>query len=183
MDNNKNLAISIVCAIFGMVLLAYASAPLYNLFCKVTGYGGTVKVVKHSASKIGNRQIKVSFDANISKELGWVFKPLQKNVKVKTGENAVIFYYAKNTSNRAITGTAVYNVTPYKAGQYFNKIQCFCFQEQILEPGQEMDMPVSFFIDPELETDKNLKDLSEITLSYSFYPVNQQTPKNTQNHG
>jgi len=170
--NNKSLAVSLLAAVVGMILLAYASVPLYSLFCKITGYGGTVRETKMPGLQKGTRKIKVTFDANVNKGLPWVFKPEQRSVEVITGEVAIIFYYAQNFGTAPIVGTAVYNVTPHKAGQYFNKIECFCFQEQLLTANQTIMFPVSFFIDPALEEDETLDSVNEITLSYSFFPVN-----------
>lgn len=157
--------------IIGMSLLAYASVPLYSLFCKVTGYGGTVKKAKRVSLHKGTKRIRVRFDANVHTDLQWSFKPEQKFVELVTGENTLVFYAATNNTNKPSIGTAVYNVTPHKAGEYFNKIQCFCFEEQLLEPNQHVMMPVSFFIDPEIEKDSELQDLKEITLSYTFYKI------------
>lgn len=168
---NTKLALSLVMFIVGMVLLAYASVPLYSIFCKLTGYGGTVQRAQKTSLVKGTKKIRIVFDANTDKDLPWSFKPEQKSVDVFVGENALIFYSAKNLSNEQIVGTAIYNVTPHKAGLYFNKIQCFCFEEQLLEKNQHVMMPVSFFIDPEIENDKDLKDIREITLSYAFYRV------------
>lgn len=169
MDDNKNLAASLAMLIVGMCLLAYASVPLYNLFCKVTGYGGTTQQAIKTSTVKGSRAIKVRFDANIDAKLPWAFKPEQNDVTVKTGENILVFYYAQNKTDSSIIGTAVYNVTPYKAGKYFNKIQCFCFSEQLLAANQEMHMPVSFFIDADFDQDPYMRDVNEITLSYTFY--------------
>ena len=152
-------------------MLAYASVPLYSIFCKLTGFSGTVVTGKYVADRVGTKQIKIRFDANIDKDLPWIFKPEQQEVTVRVGENILVFYYAENLSNEDIIGTAVYNVTPHKAGAYFNKIQCFCFEEQLLKAGQKMPMPVSFFIDPDIETDPATSEVSTITLSYSFYRV------------
>ncbi len=170
-NDNSNFALSLVAIVVGMILLAYASVPIYNVFCKVTGYGGTTQRAKKTFSQLGTRRIKVTFDSNTGKELPWLFKPEQKEVSVITGENTLIFYSAENLTAEPIVGTAVYNVTPHKAGIYFNKIQCFCFEEQLLQGKQRVMMPVSFFIDPDIEKDPNLADVSEITLSYSFYKV------------
>jgi len=171
MNDNKRLALSLVMFITGMVLLAYASVPLYSIFCKLTGYGGTTQQAKTVSSVRGTKKIKVTFDSNIDKSLPWKFKPEQKSVEVLVGENALIFYSAENTTDMPSIGTAVYNVTPHKAGVYFNKIQCFCFEEQLLQPKQQIMMPVSFFIDPGIENDKELENLGEITLSYTFYGI------------
>lgn len=170
-SDNKKLALSLIMLIIGMSLLAYASVPLYNLFCKVTGYGGTTQIAKNRADHIGNRKLEIRFDANTSPDLPWEFKPEQNSVNVTTGENILVFYFAYNKSSQPIIGTAVYNVTPHKAGKYFNKIQCFCFSEQLLTPNQQVHMPVSFFIDPEFDNDPEMNDVNSITLSYSFFKV------------
>jgi cytochrome c oxidase assembly protein subunit 11 len=174
MNDNKRLAFAIGSLIIGMVALTYAFVPLYSIFCKLTGLGGTLKQTRVSADRKGSRIIKVRFDANIDKNLPWEFKPLQQEVEVRTGENVLVFYSAKNNSDKAIIGTAVYNVTPHKAAIYFNKIECFCFEEQLLKPGQRMSMPVTFFIDPDIEEEANLKDVKTITLSYSFFKVKEK---------
>ena len=155
-------------------MLTLASVPLYNLFCKVTGYGGTTRYTATASNKIGTKYITIRFDANVESSLPWNFKSEQNEVSVKTGENNLIFYTAENKTDRPIIGTAVYNVTPHKAAKYFNKIQCFCFEEQILKARQKMIMPVSFFIDPDIENDQNLKDVDTITLSYTFYLVGEK---------
>lgn len=157
--------------VLGMIMLAYAFVPLYRIFCQVTGFGGTIQYSRTSAGYLGSKVIKISFDANIADDLNWQFVPLNRDISLITGQNAVIFYKAVNLSTEDIIGTAIYNVTPHAAGKYFNKIECFCFQEQLLKKGEEAIMPVSFFIDPEIEKDKDLDGLDEITLSYSFYKV------------
>ncbi|MBP9791978.1 MAG: cytochrome c oxidase assembly protein [Rickettsiales bacterium] len=167
--NNKNLALSLAAIIVGMTLLTFASVPLYSLFCKLTGYGGTTQEAQKISYTKGTRKIKVNFDANVSPELNWFFIAKQKSVTVTTGENTLIFYTAANLENKPIIGTAIYNVTPYKAAVYFNKIQCFCFNEQLLKAKENSNLPVSFFIDPEFDKDPELKDLNEITLSYTFF--------------
>lgn len=171
MKKNTQLAIAIASVVIGMITFAYAFVPLYNIFCKVTGYGGTTQRAIKTSEVVGTKRIKVRFDANIDPKLPWEFRPMQKEVEVTVGENALVFYYAKNKSDKSIVGTAVYNVTPFKVGIYFNKIQCFCFQEQLMAPGQEVLMPVSFFIDPELENDNNARSVDTITLSYRFFKV------------
>ena len=172
--NSSKLALSIILLVVGMVMLTFASVPLYNLFCKVTGYGGTTQYTAIASTKIGTKLIKVRFDANVDQNLPWVFKSEQNEAIIRVGENNLIFYTAENKTDKAIIGTAVYNVTPHKAAIYFNKIQCFCFEEQLLKPKQKMIMPVSFFIDAAIEDDKNLQDVDTITLSYTFYPVRGQ---------
>ena len=158
-----------------MVGLAYASVPLYSLFCQVTGYGGTTQRAEAPSDTVLDQTMTIRFDANVAPGLGWKFEPVQHTVDVKIGENTLIFYRAENTSDRPITGTATFNVTPEIAGSYFNKIACFCFQEQRLEPGQSIDMPVSFFVDPAIVEDSSgAGKLSQITLSYTFYPAEKQ---------
>ena len=175
MPNNKQsstkLALSIILIVVAMVMLTFASVPLYNLFCKVTGYGGTTKYSAVASSKVGTKLIKVRFDANVDRKLPWEFKPEQTEAVIRVGENNLVFYTAENKSDKPIVGTAIYNVTPHKAAIYFNKIQCFCFEEQLLKPKQKMIMPVSFFIDTDIENDPNLQDVDTITLSYIFYQV------------
>ena len=171
MNHNNKLALTLVTVFLGMVLLSAASVPIYKIFCKATGYGGTTQVALKSSSRKGKKVITIRFDANIDTNLPWNFIAKQSEINVTTGENAIAFYYAENNSERPVIGTAVYNVTPHLAAKYFNKIECFCFQEQLLKPGQKALMPVTFFIDPEIENDPELQDLNAITLSYSFYKV------------
>lgn len=156
-----------------MTMLTFAAVPIYNLFCKVTGYGGTTKYTAIASTKVGTKIMKIRFDANVASNLPWSFKSEQNEAIIKVGENNLVFYSAENKTDKAIIGTAIYNVTPHKAGAYFNKIQCFCFEEQLLKPNQKMIMPVSFFIDPAIEDDKNLQDVDTITLSYTFYPIRE----------
>lgn len=171
MQHNTKLALSLASLFIGMVLLAFASVPLYNIFCKVTGFGGTTQQAIKYATHHGKREIKVFFDSNTSPNLPWRFTPQQRSITIKPGENILVFYEAENLSNNDIIGTAIYNVTPNKAGIYFNKIHCFCFEEQLLKAKQKLLMPVSFYLDPGLETDENMQDIDQITLSYSFFKV------------
>ncbi len=149
--------------------LAYASFPLYKLFCQITGYGGTPQIAADFSEYVGDRIIKVRFNADVAPNLPWIFKPLQKEIEVKVGENKMAFFMAENKSDRPIKGMATYNVTPDKAGYYFNKVQCFCFDEQILQPYEKVEMPVSFYIDPEIEGDIDADDVKTVTLSYTFF--------------
>ena len=153
----------------GMGTLTAYSATLYRLFCEVTGYGGTTQVAKGPANRVGDRVITVRFNADTDPKLPWSFEPAQRSIQVRVGENALAFYKAKSLAAEPVTGQAVYNVTPNKAGLYFSKIECFCFQEQVLNPGQAVDMPVQFFIDPAIVKDHNLDDVTTITLSYTFF--------------
>lgn len=169
---NKNIVISVVALIISMTLLTIASVPLYNLFCKSTGYGGTTgRANPYVKTSKGTRKITIEFDSNVDKNLPWRFIPKHRRTDVITGENALIFYESENLSDHDIVGTSVYNVTPFKAGKYFVKVHCFCFEEQLLKAGQKVLMPVSFFIDPEIENDPDMANIDRITLSYSFFKV------------
>lgn len=156
--------------VVGMVALSFASVPLYRIFCQVTGYGGTPNTqavrVPDTAS---DRMVTVRFDSNVNSALPWRFKPEQRLMRVRLGDERLAFYEATNRAGRAITGTATFSVTPYKAAPYFSKIDCFCFTEQTLAAGQRVSMPVSFFVDPAIADDPNTRDVSTITLSYTFY--------------
>jgi cytochrome c oxidase assembly protein subunit 11 len=166
---NRRLALASFTVAAGMVGASYAAVPLYEIFCKVTGYGGTTQVADAAPEKILNRKMTVRFNADVGKSMPWRFAPAQDRVELKVGEQVLAFYRAKNNSNRTITGTATFNVTPSKAGQYFNKVECFCFTEQELKAGAEVDMPVTFFIDPAIADDPNLNEVTTITLSYTFF--------------
>lgn len=162
----------------GMFALGFASVPLYRLFCQVTGFGGTTQRATEAdlAAAAANshgvaRTINVRFDSNTDRGLPWQFKPEQTQMKVHLGQKSMAIYLAKNLSDKPVTGRAVFNVTPDQTGSYFNKIQCFCFVEQTLQPGQEVRMPVLFFVDPKIAQDADAKGVQEITLSYTFYPV------------
>ena len=170
-SSNSRMAVNLAMIVAGMLMLAYASVPLYSLFCRVTGFAGTTQkaIVAPPASAILKRQMRVMFNADIDPSLAWTFKPLQNLVTVRVGEKKLVFFTAKNNSNVPLTGIATFNVTPEKAGGYFNKSACFCFTNQTLAPGQEVTMPVSFFIDPAIADDKNLDELQDITLSYTFF--------------
>jgi cytochrome c oxidase assembly protein subunit 11 len=166
---NRKILFSCVFVVGAMVGLAYASVPLYKLFCQVTGFGGTTQVATEAPVAVSERTIKVRFNADVNSGLQWQFKPEQREITVHLGEDNLAYYVAENMSVKPVTGQAVYNVTPLKAGQYFNKIACFCFDEQTLEPGQRVDMPVSFYVDPAIAEDINTQDVKTITLSYTFF--------------
>lgn len=159
--------------VVGMVGLSYAAVPLYQIFCQVTGYGGTTQRAETTPDTVLDRKITVRFDANTARGMGWEFKPVQRKVDLKIGESVLAFYEAKNLTDKRITGTASFNVTPEAAGSYFNKVECFCFTEQTLEAGARADMPVTFFIDPEMVNDREAQNIHEITLSYTFFPVKE----------
>jgi cytochrome c oxidase assembly protein subunit 11 len=172
--NTRTIAV-LALLIVAMGGLTYASVPLYQLFCQVTGYGGTTQVAAQKSETVINRVLKVQFDGTVNPALAWSFKPAQRSVRLKVGENGLAFYRARNNSDETIVGTASFNVTPDKAGLYFNKVECFCFTEQVLKSGEEVDMPVSFFIDPEIVDDPNLDDVTTITLSYTFFRAEDQS--------
>jgi cytochrome c oxidase assembly protein subunit 11 len=153
----------------GMAGLAFASVPLYRLFCQVTGFGGTTRVATAAPGAVAGRTIMVRFDANVSRDLPWRFEPATTAVRVAIGENTLAFYRVRNLSDKLVTGSATFNVTPHKAGPYFAKVECFCFTEQTLAPGETADMPVTFFIDPEILRQADAEDVNEITLSYTFF--------------
>jgi cytochrome c oxidase assembly protein subunit 11 len=153
----------------GMLGAAYGSVPLYQLFCQVTGYGGTTQIATKAADTVLARTIRVRFDANVAPDVPWVFTPEKPVVELGLGENGLAFYKVKNNSDRAVTAVATYNVTPHKVGPYFQKLECFCFQDRTLQPGEEMELPVIFYIDPALATDKGVKEVVEVTLSYTFF--------------
>ncbi|MEN3793594.1 cytochrome c oxidase assembly protein [Fulvimarina sp. MAC3] len=165
------IAASCTAFIFGMVGAAYASVPLYQLFCQVTGYGGTPQRADANQSKASEETVEVRFDGNTAKNLPWTFRPNDRSITVRLGETSETSYHVVNNSDRAITGQALYNVTPDAAGIFFNKIACFCFDEQTLQPGESVNMPITFFVDPEILDAEELQGGYAITLSYTFFPV------------
>ncbi len=170
-QKNRRVGIAAAAFVAGMVGLAYASVPLYAIFCKVTGFGGTPQTASAAPAESTDVQISVRFDANTSSELDWRFQPSQLTQTVKVGEQTLAHYEAVNNGKETVTGTAVFNVTPAEAGAYFTKIECFCFKQQTLRAGERVDMPVSYFIDPEFLKDADTKGIREVTLSYTFYPA------------
>jgi len=173
----KNRTVAIRMALFALAMLglAFASVPLYRVFCQVTGFGGTTQKADAAPGAVAG-QIGVRFDANIDPALPWKFEPVQETVRIHPGARTTIYYRATNYTARSTTGQAIFNVTPEIAGKYFSKIECFCFTEQTLKPGESVKMPVIFFVDPKLRDDPDTKHIDEITLSYTFYPV--ENPEN-----
>ncbi|MEC8130850.1 MAG: cytochrome c oxidase assembly protein [Pseudomonadota bacterium] len=170
--SNRRILAILAIVVLMMVGLAYASVPLYQLFCQVTGYGGTTQVTDTAADAVvPNHPIKVRFDANTNPALNWRFEAVDAPLTLNPGEEVVINYRATNLGDTASTGTSTYNVTPVKAGPHFMKIDCFCFIEQTLQPGESVLMPVRFYIDPEIVADSNTVDVDEIILSYTFFAV------------
>ena len=173
----NGVIVAICCSfVIGMGAMAYAAVPLYEMFCKVTGYGGTTQRVEQASDVILDETIKVRFDANVGPGLPWTFEPVQREVELKIGETVQILYKARNNASKATTGQATFNVTPQAAGAYFNKVQCFCFTETTLKPGEELEMPVVFFVDPEIVKPVETKGIHTITLSYTFYPHEASKP-------
>ena len=156
-----------------MFFLAFASVPLYDLFCKVTGYGGTPKKVKILSTNISEETIKIRFNADLSKNLNFYFQPVERQITTKLGESNTINYEVFNNTNKAISVTSTYNITPQKAGLYFNKIECFCYEEKTIQAGQKLILPVTFFINPEISQDPNTKELRSLTLSYTFFNIDK----------
>lgn len=168
---NKRVALLAGALGLGMLGLAFASVPLYSLFCRVTGFAGTTQRAEASPNQVLDQQVTIRFDANVSEKLKWHFRADDSLVSVRLGEQKLAHYRATNSGTTDTVGTAVFNVTPESAGAYFNKLQCFCFTEQKLKPGETADMPVVFFVDPAMAKDPETKDIREITLSYTFYPA------------
>ncbi|XVF19708.1 hypothetical protein REPUB_Repub11eG0134000 [Reevesia pubescens] len=186
-QKSKKTLFYLTALVFAMVGSSYAAVPLYRRFCQATGYGGTVqrresveeKIARHEQDgTVATREIVVQFNADVADGMPWKFVPTQREVRVKPGESALAFYTAENRSSTPITGVSTYNVTPMKAAVYFNKIQCFCFEEQRLLPGEKIDMPVFFYIDPEFETDPRMDGINNLILSYTFFKVSEEQKGN-----
>jgi len=165
---NKNVALLLAIFVAGMVGLAFAAVPLYQMFCQVTGYGGTTQVADANPKGVIAREMTVRFDSNVDRALPWTVEPASP-ITDRIGTVDTVNFIATNTSDKPITGQAIFNVTPDLAGLYFNKIECFCFTEQTLQPGETVEMPIVFFVDPDLDDDHDLATVREITLSYTFY--------------
>lgn len=169
--NPKKTVIQLVGVVLTMGALAWAAIPMYNWFCRVTGYGGETNVAEAGSDTILDQTIKIRFDGSKERGMPWEFKPLQQEIELRIGETGLAFYEAYNPTDRPIAGQAAYNVAPYSAGAYFSKIACFCFTEQVLQPGERVEMPVTFFVDPEIVDDPEAKFVHTITLSYTFYEI------------
>ncbi|MBW9115786.1 cytochrome c oxidase assembly protein [Rhizobium cauense] len=174
--NNGAVVFMCLAFAFGMGAASYAAVPLYRLFCQVTGYNGTTQRVEQASSVILDRKMRVTFDANVAPGLSWEFKPVQYEVNPRIGETIQVNFIAENKSNETQRGAAVFNVTPGEAGAYFNKVQCFCFNETVLKPGEKLEMPVVFYIDPDITKAVESKDIHTVTLSYTFYPKEGPKP-------
>lgn len=171
MKGPQKTVVQLVSVVIFMGALSWAAVPFYDWFCRVTGFGGTPDVAEAAPEEALEQTITVRFDASKERGMAWEFKPLQREMEIKIGDTGLAFYEAYNPTDRPIAGSASYNVTPYSAGGYFAKIQCFCFEEQILQPGERVEMPVTFFVDPEIVDDLEAKHVHTITLSYTFYEI------------
>lgn len=175
-SRNRRTVIACSAAVLAMTGLSFAAVPLYNLFCKVTGFAGTPMVGTAATGKTSERIVSVAFDANVAPALGWRFEAERTEIEAQLGVTQTVFYKITNTSSRPMTGIATYNVQPNQAGAHFVKIQCFCFTETTLQPGESIEAPVVFYIDPELEANRELASLKSITLSYTYFPSKNGQP-------
>jgi cytochrome c oxidase assembly protein subunit 11 len=178
--SNRKVALTAASAALAMLGLGFASVPLYRIFCQVTGYGGTTQRVDEAQAatvKDSGHTMSIRFDANVERNMPWQFKPLQRTDTVSVGARDMALFWAKNDSDKIVTGTASFNVEPEQAARYFNKIQCFCFTEQTLKPGEEVRMPVLYYVDPAILTDPDNKDVQQITLSYTFHVTRVEDAK------
>ncbi len=167
----RRTALQLVGVVVTMGALAWAAVPFYSWFCAVTGFGGATTVAESGSDVVLDRTIKIRFDASLERDMPWEFKPVERTMELRIGETGLAFYEAHNPTDRPVAGQAAYNVAPFSAGGYFDKIECFCFTEQVLQPGETVLMPVSFYVDPEIVDDPEAKFLREITLSYTFYEI------------
>ncbi len=171
MDAKSKTVVRLVGVVVTMGALAWASVPLYDWFCRVTGYGGETNVADGASDEVLDETITVRFDASKERDFPWEFKPMQREMEVRIGETGLAFYEAYNPTDEPIAGQSSYNVTPFEAGGFFTKIDCFCFEEQVLQPGERVEMPVTFYVDPEIVDDRDAKLVHTITLSYTFYQI------------
>ena len=169
LDDNTRTVVQLVAVVLVMGSLGFASVPLYDWFCRVTGFGGTTDVAEAGSDTILEKTIKIRFDASLERDMPWQFTPMQREMEIRIGETGLAFYEAYNPTDRPIAGTASYNVAPFEAGGFFTKIDCFCFEMQVLQPGERVSMPVTFFVDPEIVDDRDAKFVHTITLSYTFH--------------
>jgi cytochrome c oxidase assembly protein subunit 11 len=177
---NRRTALSMAMFAAGMLGLGYAAVPLYDLFCRVTGFGGTTQQAseaKAATIKVLDQKISIRFDGNVESGMPWTFGPEQVTQEVRIGQRTMAFYKARNDSDKPVTGVASFNVAPDIAGKYFNKVHCFCFNQQTLAPGQEVDMPVQYYVDPAILSDPDAKGIEQITLSYTFHVSADQATK------
>jgi len=173
---NRRMMLVLSGVVFGMIGLAYASVPLYRIFCSVTGYQGTPRIASTDSSKVINRMVTVTFTADVSPALGWRFQPMQRQMQVQVGKSYLAFFEAENLESKPVTARATYNISPDPFASYFTKTACFCFTQQTLQPGQKVQMPVSFYIDADMAKDPTLSDMNDVTLSYTFFRAADQSP-------
>jgi len=178
--NHRIAALATIAACFIMLGMSFAAVPLYRMFCQATGFGGTTQVAEKAPTLHGKRTLTVNFDSNVAPGLKWAFAPEVSRIEAQTGETKTVFFKVTNLSDKPVTARAGYNVSPDISGAYFDKINCFCFTEQTLEPHETVEMPVVFFLDPALEQDKDMAVVDEVTLSYTFFPV-KSTPAKQAN--
>jgi|TARA_B100000676_G_scaffold240585_1_gene241573 cytochrome c oxidase assembly protein subunit 11 len=171
LDKKKKTIFYLVFLVLFMASASFLSVPFYNWFCKVTGYGGATNVAQKESDIISDKVISVRFDASLEKGLEWEVKPVQRNMTLNLGETGLAFYEAYNPTDKPIAAQASFNVVPFSVGNFFNKIECFCFTEQILQPGEKIKMPVSFYVDPDLINNLESKNVTSVTLSYTFYEI------------
>lgn len=171
LDGPQKTVVQTLSLVFVMGGLAWASVPFYDWFCRVTGFGGTPSVSEVANEEILDQTIKVRFDASLERHMPWQFTPTVREMELRIGETGLAFYEAYNPTDKPVAGSASYNVAPYEAGGFFSKIDCFCFEEQVLEPGERVQMPVTFYVDPEIVADRDAKYVHTITLSYTFYQI------------
>ena len=174
---NGRIALGLGGVVAVMVALSFAAVPFYDWFCRVTGYAGTTSVAEAPAGKILDRKVTVRFDANTAPDMPWVFRPMQRTMEIRLGETGLALYEAYNPTDRTIGGRASYNVAPYSVGGYFDKIACFCFNEQVLGPGERVEMPESFYVDPAMLDDREARDVTGITLSYTMHRAELPEPE------
>ena len=175
-ESSKNrIAFRLLFLVAFMLAMSFAAVPFYDWFCRVTGFGGVTQKAVEESDVILDRKITVRFDGSLDSNIDWKFKPVQRTMRLHIGETGLAFYEAHNPTDRVIAGTASFNVYPYSAGYYFNKIQCFCFEMQVLQPGETVQMPVTFFVDPEIINDREAKFVNNITLSYTFHATDLPT--------
>ena len=176
-NRSRDRTVAIACLAFacGMVGAAYASVPLYRMFCQITGYGGTTQRAETAPGRVLDSVVTVRFDSNASPDVPWAFQPVEREIRVKLGEVRQTSYRVENRSDKRVTAQATYNVTPDASGSYFNKLECFCFTDQTLEPGEVREMPIIFFVDPAMVDAEELKHLPAITLSYTFFRAAETT--------
>lgn len=174
MDKNTKTLLSVLGVVALMIGISFAAVPAYRLFCQITGFDGTTQRAAAAPDTILERAVTVQFNGDISNKLPWRFEPNDRKITVQLGQEALTAFTAENKTNTPTGGTALYNVTPLKAGKYFHKIQCFCFDEQVLQPNQKVTMPITFYIDPKMAEDKSMDDVHTITLSYSFFPAESE---------